>query len=58
MTSGGYSYTFKHDIALALLPTELAEIGMAFEIPILGVRRPARVIADSPYDPMNLRPRM
>jgi dimethylglycine dehydrogenase len=58
VTSGGYSCTFRHDIALALLPTELALVGMAFEIPILGVRRTAKIIPDSPYDPRNLRPRM
>jgi dimethylglycine dehydrogenase len=29
-----------------------------FEVPILGERRPARVIAESPYDPQALRGRM
>jgi dimethylglycine dehydrogenase len=58
VTSGGYSYTFRHDIALALLPIELTATGTALEVPILGVRRAAKVIADSPYDPQNLRPRM
>jgi len=58
VTSGGYSYTFKHDIALALLPSELAAVGTRFEVPILGVRRAAKIIPDSPYDPENRRLRM
>ena len=32
--------------------------GTELEIPILGTRRKATVIADSPYDPGNQRPRM
>jgi dimethylglycine dehydrogenase len=55
VTSGGYSYTLKHDIALALLPPDLTASGTQLEIPVLGQRRAARVIADSPYDPDNLR---
>ena len=56
--SGSYSYTFKHDIALALLPPQHAALGTELDIPVLGMRRRARVIADSPYDPGNARPRM
>jgi len=35
----------------------LGEIGTALEVPILGERRNATVIADSPYDPQSLRSR-
>ena len=56
--SGSYSYTFRHDIALALLPPQHAALGTELDIPVLGLRRRARVIADSPYDPGNARPRM
>ncbi len=57
VTSGGYSYTFGHDIALALLPVELGTPGTEFEIPVLGEMRRARVIAESPYDPEAKRAR-
>lgn len=58
VTSGGYSYTFGHDIALALLPPDLAGAGNELEIPIMGERRKAVVRHDSLYDPENLRSRM
>lgn len=58
LTSGGYSYTFKHDIALALVPPHLAVPGTQLEVPVLGERLPATVVADSLYDPQNQRSRM
>lgn len=58
VTSGGYGWTLGHDIALALLPVELAVPGTELEIPVLGERRKACVIAESPYDPEGLRGRM
>jgi dimethylglycine dehydrogenase len=58
VTSGGYSYTFQHDIALALLPPDLTSPGTQLEIPVLGQSRAARVIPDSVYDPHNLRLRI
>jgi dimethylglycine dehydrogenase len=58
ITSGGYSYTFGHDIALALLPVEAGTPGTALKVPVLGAMRDARVIADSPYDPEARRARL
>ncbi len=58
ITSGSYSYTLKHDLALALLPTDLAIPGTLLEVLVLGKRCSATVIDDSPYDPENYRPRM
>jgi dimethylglycine dehydrogenase len=58
VTSAGYSYTLGHDIALALLPLDLGSAGTELEVSILGERRSARVIADSPYDPGGARGRM
>ena len=58
ITSGGYAYTLGHDLALALLPVEFATPGTELEVLILGERRHARVIADSPYDPDAARARM
>ncbi|RVC58869.1 hypothetical protein EN779_17770, partial [Mesorhizobium sp. M4B.F.Ca.ET.088.02.2.1] len=56
--SAGYSCTFGHDIALALLPLELLSPGTELEVSVLGERRRAKVIADSPYDPEGARGRM
>ena len=58
ITSGGYAYTLGHDVALALLPVELATLGTELEVLILGERRQAHVIPDSPYDPDAARARM
>ena len=57
ITSGGFAHTLGRDVAFALLPVNLGEIGTALEVPILGERRNATVIADSPYDPQSLRSR-
>jgi len=58
ITSGAYSYTFGHDIALALIEAEFTSIGTEFEIPVLGKRRKARIIEESPYDPTAARARL
>lgn len=58
ITSGGYAYTLGHDVAFALLPVELGVPGTELEVPILGERRKARVIEESPYDPEARRGRM
>ena len=58
VTSGSYSYTFGHDIALGLLPVELAVPGAEFDVPVLGEMRKARVIEESPYDPEATRARL
>jgi dimethylglycine dehydrogenase len=58
VSSGGYSYHFGHDLALAFVNTESARPGTTLEVTVLGERRNAAVIADVPYDPANLRCRM
>ena len=58
VSSGGQSYFFGHGISLAYLDVDYTQSGTSLEIPILGERRPAVVIEDSPYDPENTRPRM
>ena len=57
VTSGGYSYTFGHDIAIALLPVELGAPGAQFDLTILGDAHQATVIEESPYDPTAARAR-
>ncbi|MET3591178.1 MULTISPECIES: FAD-dependent oxidoreductase [Mesorhizobium] len=51
VTSGGYGYTVRKSVALALLDDDFAGEGTALSVHIVGVERPARVIAASPYDP-------
>ena len=58
VTSGAYSHTLGHSISMAYVGTEHSRPGTELEIPLLGERRPATVIEDSPYDPANRRPRM
>ncbi|OBQ63969.1 FAD-dependent oxidoreductase [Mesorhizobium loti] len=50
VTSGGFGYTIGKSVALALVDGDFAEEGTALSVHIVGVERPARVIAASPYD--------
>ncbi len=53
VTSGGYGHSVEMSLAQAYLPAALAgrdEEGL-FEIEILGIRRPARISIDPPFDP-------
>ncbi|RAZ92972.1 glycine cleavage system protein T [Mesorhizobium hawassense] len=50
VTSGGYGYTLGKSVALALLDDDFAGEGTELSVHIVGVERPARVIAASPYD--------
>ena len=49
--SGGYGYTIGKSVALALVDDDFAGEGTDLSVHIVGVERPARVIAASPYDP-------
>jgi dimethylglycine dehydrogenase len=53
VTSGGYGWRVGKSLALAMVRPDLAAIGTAFEIVILGKSHRAVIIADSPYDPDN-----
>jgi len=55
VTSGGYSYHFGHDIAMALVRPDKATIGTKLQVHIHNERRDAIVVEDSLYDPMNAR---
>lgn len=57
VTSGAQSHYFGHCISMAYVDSDFAQPGTELEIPILGERRAATVLADSPYDPQNQRPR-
>jgi dimethylglycine dehydrogenase len=54
-TSGGYGWRLDKSLALAMVRPDLAAPGTAFDIVVLGERRRATVIGESPYDPDNLR---
>jgi dimethylglycine dehydrogenase len=54
-TNGGFGWRVNKSLALAMVKPEFAELGQELEIKILGDRHPATVVAESPYDPDNLR---
>ena len=53
MTSGGYGHSVRLSLAQGYLPAALAERDEdgLFEVEILGVRRPARILVEPPFDP-------
>ena len=59
VTSGGYAHHVKLSMAQGYVPAALAgETGDGFfEIEILGHRRPARILAEPPFDPAGARMR-
>jgi dimethylglycine dehydrogenase len=52
-TSGGYGWRVAQSLALAMVRPDLATVGTALSITILGRQHRATVIADSPFDPEN-----
>jgi dimethylglycine dehydrogenase len=54
-TAGAYGHAVGKSLALAYVQPGVATPGTKLDILILGQRRPAIVIADSPWDPENAR---
>ncbi|MCC2110863.1 MAG: aminomethyltransferase family protein, partial [Hyphomicrobiales bacterium] len=54
-TSGGYGWRLGKSLALAMVHTDLGDIGTELEIKILGQMHRATVIEESPFDPENAR---
>ena len=54
-TGGNYGFRIGKSLALAMVRPELSEPGTELEMTILGARHRVTVIAESPYDPENLR---
>ncbi len=54
-TSGGYGYRLGKSLALGMVDPQLTAPGTGLEIEILGERRPALVVPESPYDRGNQR---
>jgi dimethylglycine dehydrogenase len=57
VSSGGYSHNLHRLLVHAYLPVDLTIPGIDLEVSVLREHRPARVIAESPVDPRNKRPR-
>ncbi|MFQ6023232.1 MAG: FAD-dependent oxidoreductase [Acidiferrobacterales bacterium] len=57
-TAGAYGHVVGKSLALAYVKPDLAAPGTALEIEILGERRAATVIEESPWDPENARLRV
>ncbi len=51
VTSGGYGHTIGKSLAMALIDPAHAAVGTELTVHVVGVERPALVIASSPYDP-------
>ena len=58
VTSGGYGHTVGKSLALGYVPKDLAASTSAFEIEIIGERRPAKILKEPPYDPSGSRMRV
>jgi dimethylglycine dehydrogenase len=52
-TSGYYGHTLGKSLAIGYVQPEYATVGTALEIQILGERKKATVLVDSPFDPEN-----
>ncbi len=50
VTSGGYGHTVGKSLAMALVDRERAVEGTDLSVHVVGVERPARIIAPSPHD--------
>ena len=53
--SGGYGHRTRVSLAFVYVEPQFSNPGARFEIPIMGVRRTATVLAQPPYDPQNKR---
>jgi dimethylglycine dehydrogenase len=51
ITSGEYGHVVGKSLAMALIDREHVTVGTELTAHIVGEERPARIIADSPYDP-------
>ena len=52
-TAGYYGHTLRKSLGLGYIKPDFATVGGAIEIEILGERKRATVLVDSPYDPEN-----
>ena len=52
-TAGYYGHTLRKSLAIGYVKPEFAAVGTQLQIEILGERKQATVLVDSPYDPEN-----
>ena len=52
-TAGYYGHALRKSLGLGYIKPDFAEVGTEIEIEILGERRRATILVDSPYDPEN-----
>jgi len=53
-TSGAYGHALRKSLAIGYVQPEWSAVGTELEIEILGERKRATVLPESPYDPQNL----
>ncbi len=58
ITSGDYGHTVGRSLAMGLVDRDHSAVGAELTTHIVGVERPAKVIAPSPYDPAGAAQRM
>ena len=51
ITSGAYGHTLRQPLAMALIAPQFAAPGTELSVHVVGVEKPAKVLAPSPYDP-------
>jgi dimethylglycine dehydrogenase len=51
VTSGGYGHTVGKSLAMAMIDRDHCGEGTDLSVHIVGVEKPAKVVAASPYDP-------
>ena len=54
-TSGAYGHAVKESLAMAYLDPAITAAGTRLEVLVMGERRAAEVVADSPWDGANVR---
>jgi dimethylglycine dehydrogenase len=54
-TSGAYGFSTGKSLAVGYVKSDVAQPGTEMKIEMLGKKRAARIIPDSPWDPENAR---
>ena len=54
-TNGGFGWRVGKSLALGMVKPEFGEVGTELDIQILGERKRATIIPESPYDPENAK---
>ncbi|MEL7117237.1 MAG: glycine cleavage T C-terminal barrel domain-containing protein, partial [Pseudomonadota bacterium] len=57
VTSGDWGHRTGLNLAYAFVDKELSDVGQTFEVDVIGMMVPAKIIEPCPYDPGTTRPR-